>query len=336
MTSAGISPGAWTRRRVRVALAILAALLLWAPLACVLWTYRPYYADLLAMTAGYVLALYLPLVLVACGLRRWRLAGYILAVMALSGGWVAYRATPMGNPAVVPFTVPAADGSIVIASLNAHGDPATDQNRLADWVLARGVQVLVVISAPTDDTVLRRRLVAERGYRCATEWVANVYVRGQVRVHSDPLGAQPDRWPLMAPCFEVELSDGRQLRLLPVRFYSPRSVHDWNVALRGAVQRGARAAVLDGESPIPVIAPHDDNSTPVGRLYQAFAVASGFCDAQASVMPHGTWPAVLPPWASLSIDHIWLSRKLLLVDSGVGPDVGTLHRPVWARVGWQR
>jgi endonuclease/exonuclease/phosphatase (EEP) superfamily protein YafD len=85
-----------------------------------------------------------------------------------------------------------------------------------------------------------------------------------------------------------------------------------------------------------VIAPHDDNSTPVGMLYQAFAVSSGLCDAQARWIPHGTWPAVLPPWASLSIDHIWLSRKLLLVDSGVGPAVGTLHRPVWASVCVQR
>jgi endonuclease/exonuclease/phosphatase (EEP) superfamily protein YafD len=98
---------------------------------------------------------------------------------------------------------------------------------------------------------------------------------------------------------------------------------------------GAAAAKLDWDSPIPVVAPHDDNSTPVGRVYQTFAAISGFCDSQADVLPHGTWPAPLPTWASLSIDHIWLSRKLLLVDSGIGPEMGTLHRPVWTAFRWQ-
>ena len=330
-------------RFLRLVLTALGAVLLWVPLACLLWPYRPYLADLLAMTAGYAVALYLLPMLLACIWRRWRTAGYILLVVVVSGVVVAYQNLPIANPGVVPFTAAQAAGTqpaeaFVIVSFNAHGDPTVDQNAFADWVLSRGAQVVVVISAPDDETVLSRRLVEEQGYHRASRFGQSVYVLGRVDVR---LFTGPDRPgeispPLRVASFEAQLYGGQTLRLLPERFPSPRSALLWENSLGLALAYGRWAAWVDEHAAPPVIAPHDDNSTPAGRLYQVFAGASGFCDAQTSFLPHGTWPAYLPPWASLSIDHIWLSRKLLLEGSGVGPPVGTLHRPVWAAVRVQR
>ena len=314
-------------------------LLLWLPLLCVLWPSRPYVADLLAMTAAYPLLLYLPVGAIAWLVHRKMAAWHILMAFLVTAGCLTYLNLPIGNPAVVPQMARAsAPGSapprrVTFVSFNLHGDADTDQDKFATWCLSKDAQVISVMG-PTDSTLLYRRLVTERGFQRAEWYNEHLYVDGHARMRSPWTERQPGDFDLPGGIvlFITDLRMGERLHVLPGGFASPRTPDDWRFALGRAAQVGRACAWLDMNLAPPVVACHDNNSTMVGQVYRDFALCSGLCDAMATNAPHGSWPAGLPTWASLPIDHIWISRKLRLVDSGVGPDMGTLHRPVWATV----
>ncbi len=79
----------------------------------------------------------------------------------------------------------------------------------------------------------------------------------------------------------------------------------------------------------------DLNITMWSHNYASLKRAGGLVDARRGrgVMP--TWPVGLPI-ASIPIDHCLVSPDIAVVDLVTGPDIGSDHRPLIARLGFQK
>lgn len=86
---------------------------------------------------------------------------------------------------------------------------------------------------------------------------------------------------------------------------------------------------LAAAAPGPVAAMGDFNaapwSAPMRRLVRTSPLR--YADLVAT-----TWPAFLPRWLGIKIDHIMLGNGCTVVDHKVGPSVGSDHRPVVATI----
>lgn len=87
----------------------------------------------------------------------------------------------------------------------------------------------------------------------------------------------------------------------------------------------AAAARWASSQPLPAIIAGDFNSSPWSSAMRPLAAAG--LERATSLQP--TWPSALPV---IPIDQIVTSEHWSLVQAGVGPDVGSDHRPVFARV----
>lgn len=83
----------------------------------------------------------------------------------------------------------------------------------------------------------------------------------------------------------------------------------------------------------PLVLAGDLNTSPWSRGFRALLVASRLSDSSAGTGLSPTWnirwPAALVP-----IDHILHSAELRIVTRRVGPDLGSDHLPVIARLSW--
>ena len=78
----------------------------------------------------------------------------------------------------------------------------------------------------------------------------------------------------------------------------------------------------------PTLLPGDLNATPWSRAFNHLD-ALGLRRA-TGLAP--TWPAALRGFAGIPIDHVLASRHWMRIDSSRGPDLGSDHAPVLARV----
>lgn len=92
-------------------------------------------------------------------------------------------------------------------------------------------------------------------------------------------------------------------------------VHDWRRDLRTAAGWTAEGAIVAG----------DVNATLDHRLLRAVGRSAGPIGA-------GTWPARLPRWAGIRIDHVLLPRGVESVGASVHDVPGSDHRAVVARI----
>lgn len=111
-----------------------------------------------------------------------------------------------------------------------------------------------------------------------------------------------------------------------------------------ATQHGDKAFQLLGVHPPPPAKPqwHQLRNDLMSHLareasLQSLIVAGDFnATPWSAAMPrHSLFRAtsLQPTWLGiLPIDHIMTTRDWAAIDSGVGPDVGPDHRPVWARL----
>ena len=81
-------------------------------------------------------------------------------------------------------------------------------------------------------------------------------------------------------------------------------------------------------TPGPVIAAGDFNSVSSARIGKLIQAESELVPAPG--WP-GTWPSTLPAFAGITIDQVYRSRDLALVDRHLGRDTGSDHRPVITR-----
>lgn len=79
----------------------------------------------------------------------------------------------------------------------------------------------------------------------------------------------------------------------------------------------------------PVVIAGDFNSVSSGRIGRQIKAETGLIPAPA--WP-GTWPAALPAPLGITIDHVWRSPDLALVERRLGAKTGSDHRPVVVRL----
>lgn len=75
----------------------------------------------------------------------------------------------------------------------------------------------------------------------------------------------------------------------------------------------------------PVIVAGDFNSVSSGRIGQQVKREAGLVPAPGFL---GTWPSVLPGPLALTIDHVWRSPELALIDRRLALQTGSDHRAV--------
>lgn len=97
----------------------------------------------------------------------------------------------------------------------------------------------------------------------------------------------------------------------------------------GQISQAHRLAGLRAGLDGPVIIAGDFNSVSSGRIGRQIKAETGLIPAPA--WP-GTWPSALPAPLGVTIDHVWRSPDLVLVERRLGQKTGSDHRPVIVRL----
>jgi endonuclease/exonuclease/phosphatase (EEP) superfamily protein YafD len=170
------------------------------------------------------------------------------------------------------------------------------------------------------------------------------YPHYELLSREDPYGiAVLSRWPLESVS-QVDLAgDGlpslagvAQVNGEPVRFVALHT--HWPVLpeLARARDTSLRAAAeLVRSATIPVVLLGDLNLTPDAPAFHRLLDESGLQDVMEGRGWRPTWRAGFWPFA-LRIDHVLASPGLCVEQAEVGPDVGSDHRPVFARLALPR
>lgn len=256
------------------------------------------YAPGLALAAG----------LAAIADRRWAL---LLPALALP--WLS--AAPM-LPAAATDTA-----AFSIASANVHMDNQ-DVTPLAQWLAHAKPDVVVILEVSPPFAQGLRTLDA--------------YPHRHVVAQDDPFGiAVLSRHPLLNAATMRDVDgiahieavidwQGRQVALIAVHPMPPISAH--HAAVRNAkLATWARSTVASG---LPTVVAGDLNATP-------WSIAFNRLDALGLRRATGTaptWPAALHGGAGIPIDHVLANRHWLRIGSARGPDLGSDHLPVLARL----
>jgi endonuclease/exonuclease/phosphatase (EEP) superfamily protein YafD len=223
-------------------------------------------------------------------------------------------------------SAPGACGGRDFTVVSANLQVGNDDRRFLDW-LAEHPADLVVVQEVTAAWARDLSRVADYPHRV-------------LLTREDPYGIGVlSRWPLDAVAQQDLAADG--LPSLSGRVqYEGRSLRwialhtRWPItpALARARNRSLdAAAVLVRGSTGPVIVLGDLNATPFAPAYADFVRASGLQDASTAARWQPTWMAGFWPLA-LRIDYVFASPGLCVESSGVGPAIGSDHRPVVAQL----
>lgn len=85
--------------------------------------------------------------------------------------------------------------------------------------------------------------------------------------------------------------------------------------------------------PGPLLIAGDFNATPWSDILRPLTDA-GLFYAKRGPNLYTSWPARLPPWLRLPIDHILATHHFFLDSSWLGPDIGSDHLPLMSDLSW--
>ncbi|WP_292055851.1 MULTISPECIES: endonuclease/exonuclease/phosphatase family protein [unclassified Brevundimonas] len=97
----------------------------------------------------------------------------------------------------------------------------------------------------------------------------------------------------------------------------------------GQISQAQRLAGLRAGLEGSVVVAGDFNSISSGRIGRQIKAETGLIPAPARP---GTWPSALPASLGITIDHVWRSPDLALVERRLGQKTGSDHRPVIVRL----
>ncbi len=97
----------------------------------------------------------------------------------------------------------------------------------------------------------------------------------------------------------------------------------------GQISQAQRLAGLRAGLEGPVVVAGDFNSVSSGRIGRQIKAETGLIPAPAW---SGTWHSALPAFLGITIDHVWRSPDLALVERRLGQKAGSDHRPVIVRL----
>jgi endonuclease/exonuclease/phosphatase (EEP) superfamily protein YafD len=250
-----------------------------------------------------------------CG-ARWAV------VMVITLGLQAAPLLLWPRLAAPRFAQSCAGPAIRVTSVNlwfAHPEPA----RLLRWLEAHPADVLVLQEVTP-------------AWRQALATLDPQYPHRALRVRTDAYGIGVlSRWPFKR-VETLDLADDGQPSLLatldaPGQRLQVIAVHThWPVSKRLQVARDlalTRAAVRARQATAPTVLAGDLNLTPYAPAFDRLQRRSGLRDVQAARGWRPTWLAGAWPLA-LPIDHVLAPEALCVLETRVGPDVGSDHRPV--------
>lgn len=145
--------------------------------------------------------------------------------------------------------------------------------------------------------------------------------------------AVASRWPLTAIPDRADglVSVGAVVRtpLGPVNVLGVHLTRPWPFQYQwGQINQAAALADIRRDLTGPVIAAGDFNSVSSARIGKQIKAEAGLIPAPA--WP-GTWPAALPSGMGMTIDQVWRSPDLALLERRLGRKTGSDHRPVVTR-----
>jgi len=272
----------------------------------------------------------------AAALLIWRRTRWAAVGLGLTG--VVFFALAAGTGGGVrPGNASGASGAerFTVAAFNAYGGRGDGHGTFAAWVLEERPDLVCIIEPPL-------RLSGEARAAWERYWAgAQVDRAGTIHIYSRRpfervrFGGR-ERWArykLFGPTsIELALPGVGPVVVWAVHLPSPRDATLWGYSLLMAEGLAKYLGAQWREAGKPAILLGDLNSPPTGRVYQTFVRRSGMTDAGAGLFRKGTWPARLPGWASLPIDHCFVSPPVRVRRYKVGPDVGSDHRPVLAEL----
>ncbi|WP_178134108.1 endonuclease/exonuclease/phosphatase family protein [Vineibacter terrae] len=198
----------------------------------------------------------------------------------------------------------------------------TDHARIVRWIRAAGPDVLVLVEVSTAWADALEPLADLYPHRAIGRTAFVTMIARRPWTACDVLPGPRPKQGLLQARFDL---GSTALTVIAAHPASPTRPH--RVRLRDAEL--AMLAALAAAAPGPVAALGDFNATPWSAPMRRLVRASPLRYAGLAAT---TWPAFLPRWLGLKIDHIMLGNGCAVVDCKVGPDVGSDHRPVVATI----
>jgi len=127
----------------------------------------------------------------------------------------------------------------------------------------------------------------------------------------------------------VSIAAVAQTPLGPVNIIGAHLTRPWPFQYQwGQIHQAAALAAIRRDMTGPVIAAGDFNSVSSARIGRQIQAEAGLIPAPG--WP-GTWPSALPSPVAITIDQVWRSPDLALLERKLGRKTGSDHRPVVTR-----
>lgn len=257
--------------------------------------------------------------LIAAAVLRSRIVGAaaaIVCVVVLIAGWPQWApAKGRADPASETLTVYSANLHMMNEDIAA----------IATSVAASDADIVMLVEVGTAPTAALDTILAGYPHRVANDRMDRPGGRAQSVIASRrPLRDLKLRLPVLHVVGAVAETPLGPVTLAAVHFTRPWPYQiEWE-QVRQADGLSAWARTVEG----PVITAGDFNSVSSARIGKIIQNDGGLIPAPG--WP-GTWPSRLPAFAGMTIDQVYRSPDLALVDRRLGRDMGSDHRPVITR-----
>jgi endonuclease/exonuclease/phosphatase (EEP) superfamily protein YafD len=308
------------RSRLRIAAAVLLGLALLAPAAfagAALSGHPHRWPDLLAQFVGPALVMSAGLLVGAVLLRSRALclAAVIVCGLVLLAGSRQW-ATPRGEPEPGSPTL-----TLYSANLHIRND---DVEAMAASIAASDADLIVLVEVGPAPSAALDQVLAGYPHRVISGRTDRPLPSRSLIASRYPLAQIPLRIPglhIVAAHAETPLG--------PITVAGPHFTRPWPYQIQWEQIRQAEGLAgwtrsVEG----PVLAAGDFNSVSSGRIGR---IVQEQGDLLAAPGWPGTWPANLPAFASLTIDQVYRSPELALIERRLGRPTGSDHRPVITR-----
>jgi endonuclease/exonuclease/phosphatase (EEP) superfamily protein YafD len=276
------------------------------------------WVDILAQFTGPALVVAVAVVAAAALLRSRGVlvAAVLVSALVLAAG-SAQWATPRGQPGPATET-------LTLYSANLHRDNV-DVPAIARSIAASDADVVVLVEVGSAPEAALDTILAGYPHRA---------VQGRPNVDDVALSVIASRRPLrdlnLRPRNGLSLAGAVvDTPLGPVTFAGAHLTRPWPYQVQWEqIRQAQRVAAWTRTVPGPLIVAGDFNSVSSARIGRLIQKESGLVPAPG--WP-GTWPAALPAAVGITIDQVYRTPDLALVERRLGRATGSDHRPVITR-----
>ncbi|MNQ56696.1 hypothetical protein D3C85_708260 [compost metagenome] len=277
------------------------------------------WTDLLAQFTAPALAatLVLTLLYAVLRLRPAMIAGLGVTVLLVLAVWPQWL--PRGA------ALPREDApTLTLYSANLWA-PNTDVEAIARSIVEADADIVVLVELGDGPAAQLDRVLAGYPHRLLNARVDRPSGAARAAIASRyPLTAIADR-----PDGLVSVSAVAQTPLGPINIIGAHLTRPWPFQHQwGQINQATALAAIRRDMNGPVIAAGDFNSVSSARIGRQIQAETGLIPAPG--WP-GTWPSVLPPAFAMTIDQVWRSPDLALLERKLGRKNGSDHRPVITR-----